>query len=287
MKDHLNRLIHINQKGFLAGRYIGENINNAMSIINYCKSTNIDALLIFLDYNKAFDSIEWIIIENALKYFGLKNNIIKYIKYIYTDNSSFIVNNGNISKFFKLSRGLRQGCPLSPYLFIMAVEILAIMIRKNKNIIGINIGDKECKLNQYADDTFLATINSDKSVREIFMLINKFSLISGLTLNQDKTEVLHIGKGPVSKIIDKAWLRKEVNSLGIKISLNNNECTENNYHDKLVKIENCLKVWKQRDLSIIGKIHIIKSLANSQLVYMWSNLAKPLEQFLRIRNQII
>ena len=80
------------------GRYIGENINNATALIDYCMKADIDALLIFLDYNKAFDSIEWGIIEKSLKYFGFRNNLINCVKFIYKNNTSCIVNNSNISK---------------------------------------------------------------------------------------------------------------------------------------------------------------------------------------------
>ena len=281
LKYYLNDLIHNNQKGFLSGRYIGENINNATSIIEYCKHTNTDALLIFLDYNKAFDSIEWKIVLRTLQYFGFKDNVINLFKYIYTNNTSCIINNGHISRFFNISRGLRQGCPLSPYLFIMVVEILAIMIRKNDKIKGINIQGNVCKLNQYADDTFIATHNIDDSVQEIFKLINEFSIISGLTLNKDKTEVLHIGNKPCCKFIDKTWVKPEINLLGIKLNLDTNKHAASNYNSKLIKIENCLKVWKQRDLSLLGRIHIIKSLASSQLVYNWTNLIKPPPQYFK------
>ena len=163
----------------------------------------------------------------------------------------------------------------------MVVEILAIMIRKNKKIQGISINNNVCKLNQYADDTCICTLNIDESVLEIFKLIQKFSTISGLTLNEDKTEVLHIGTKPCSKLIDKTWLKQEINLLGVKISLNTNMIINSNYNNKLSKIDNCLKIWKMRDLSLLGKIHIIKSLASSQLVYNWSTLPKPPDQFFK------
>ena len=91
LKEYLNKLINHNQKGFLTGRFIGKNISNAMAIIEHCQSMNIDALLIFLDYNKAFDCVEWTIVEKTLRFFGFKDNLIKYVKGIYNNNSSCIV----------------------------------------------------------------------------------------------------------------------------------------------------------------------------------------------------
>ena len=77
---------------------------------------------------------------------------------MYKECTSCVINNGHISKFFSLTRGLCQGCPLSPYLFIMVVEVLARDmardIRENKNIEGIKIGHEISKIHQYVDDTF-------------------------------------------------------------------------------------------------------------------------------------
>jgi len=287
LKTYLCDLIHTNQKGFLSNRYIGENIQNATSAVNYCEKNNLDALLIFLDFNKAFDCVEWNLIDKALKMFGFKDNLRYLVKCIYSENMSCIVNNGNISRYFKLHRGLRQGCPLSPYLFILVVELLANAVRKNNDIVGIRINDVICKLNQYADDTFFITMNDYDCVKAIFDIINKFSVISGLTLNLDKTEVLHIGNKKVTNIIEPAWLKSEVNLLGIKISKRNLKSPDHNFEGKLDKIESCLKIWQHRNLSLIGRIQIIKSLASSQLVYLWSTIPSPTEYFFKILEEKI
>jgi len=281
LKIYLCDLIHNNQKGFLANRYIGENVQNATAAINFCKKNHLDALLIFLDFNKAFDCVEWNLIDRALKMFGFKDNLRMLIKCIYNINESCIINNGNISKYFKLTRGLRQGCPLSPYLFILVVELLANRVRKNDNIVGIRINEVSCKLNQYADDTFFITLNIEESVQAIFDTIECFSIISGLTLNMDKTEVLHIGNKKVVKSIEPAWLKKEITLLGIKINIMPLISPDINFDGKLDKIDKCLNIWQHRNLSLLGRIQIIKSLASSQLVYLWSTISSPSECFFK------
>ena len=82
-------------------------------------------------------------------------NFSSWIKTLYNGASSAIINNGWISEYFNISRGVREGCPLSPYLFVLASEILAINIRTNQKIKGIDINNVSTKIIQYADDTCL------------------------------------------------------------------------------------------------------------------------------------
>ena len=93
----------------------------------------------------------------------------------------------------ELNRGVRQGCPLSPYLFILSVEVLANAIRQKKEIRGITVKDKEIKLSQYADDTTLILDGSEESLLESLKIIDYFGNISGLRLNSKRTEALWIG----------------------------------------------------------------------------------------------
>mgnify|MGYP001550413210 CR=1 FL=1 len=93
-------------------------------------------------------------------------------------------------------RGIRQGCPLSALLFILAVEILSIKIRHSDNIKGIKINNSEIKLTQLADDTTLF-LNGTISLQQSLDLINKFHLCSGLKLNYTKTEVLPLDRKSV------------------------------------------------------------------------------------------
>ena len=104
-----------------------------------------------------------------------------------------ILNNRWSSNFFKLSRGVRQGFPLSAYLFILAAEIMAETFRKSKKIRGITIKDTDIKLSQYADDTTLVLDGSEESLKESIELLDSFSRASGLRLNSKKKEALWIG----------------------------------------------------------------------------------------------
>ena len=90
-----------------------------------------------------------------------------------------MLNNGLSSDYFNLERGVRQGDQLSPYLFVVTIEILAIAIRQNKSIKGIFIGNEETKILQYADDT-TAILADTNSATALFRLLDDFKIVSGL-----------------------------------------------------------------------------------------------------------
>ena len=102
------------------------------------------------------------------------------------------INNGISTPYFELQRGIRQGDPLSPYLFIIAAEILAVTIRSREDIRGIIIGQEEFKLVQYADDLILF-VPDIECVKLILQLLDRFTFCSGLKVNHTKTEAMWIG----------------------------------------------------------------------------------------------
>ena len=111
---------------------------------------------------------------------------------MYSNCKSCIINNGCISPFFVLQRGIRQGCPLSSLLFLIVVEILAQAIRNDNDIEGFKVKKKTIKITQLADD-MQVYIGRDKSLARVLNLIDEYGKYAGLKLNRDKTEGLKLG----------------------------------------------------------------------------------------------
>ena len=142
----LPKLIHEDQTGYVKDRFIGQNIRLVKDIMKITSVENIPGMTIFIDFKKAFDSVDWNFLAKVLEAFNFGPQIRKWIKTFYTNISSCVINNGHASEFFNLQRGVRQGCPLSGILFVLCAEILAQVIRNNNDIKGIQIYNKEYKI---------------------------------------------------------------------------------------------------------------------------------------------
>ena len=164
IKTLIPKLINTDQTGFIKGRFIGENIRLINSVIEYTAANNIPGLLLFLDFEKAFDTLEWPFVQKSLLSYGFGPSIVHWFKTSYNKTESCVLNNGWTSNFFSVHSGVRQGCPLSPYLFILSVEFLAKAIRRNIDIKGLLVKDSEVKISQYADDTTLIMDGTERSL---------------------------------------------------------------------------------------------------------------------------
>ena len=118
IKPVLATLINEDQKGFIAGRFIGENTRLLYDILFETSKQNIAGLLLLVDFEKAFDSLSWFFLNKVLCAFNFGPSLRKWINVFYTDIESCILQNGHISSSFQVRRGGRQGDPLSLFFFL-------------------------------------------------------------------------------------------------------------------------------------------------------------------------
>ena len=143
-------------------------------------------MLLLVDFEKAFDSLEWDYLNQVFKFYNFGESFIHWYNILYKNCCSTVINNGNFSEFFYLGRGNRQEDPLSACLFILAIEPLSCYIKNNIDIVGITVNDIMHKTGQYADDTFLTLDGSEKSLRESVYTLQQFYHCSGLKVNVKK-----------------------------------------------------------------------------------------------------
>ena len=209
--------------------------------------------------------MSWPFIYKVMEFFGFGNSIIFWIK-TFNNNIKLSVNQcGNLSSFFNIGRGCRQGDPVSTFLFTLCAEILGIMIRNNINISGIIINDKEHKLSQYADDTLFLLDGTSKSLNATLDVLYDNSHFSGLKVNFEKTHAVWIGIKKYSTASIKtrwklSWGKTDFKLLGINFHIDLDKMQQINYKEKVQIIRSLIKLWNRRYLTPLGKITVIKTL---------------------------
>lgn len=167
-------LVHTDQVGFIKGRSSTDNLRRLMHLIWLNASSTVPVATVSLDTEKAFDRVEWDFLHSALLRFGFGSGFVKWIKIIYTKPKASVLTNGLISPLFDLSRGTRQGC-LSPLLFTIALESLAVAIRANPALKGVDGGGSKHKLMLYADDIFFLTSDPHNSLPALNCQVTKLT----------------------------------------------------------------------------------------------------------------
>ena len=275
IKKVLPYIIHESQTGFIAGRSISDSIRTILDILEDTESKNIPGLLLTIDFQKAFDSVLWTYLFKTLERFNFGLSFLKWIKLLYTNISSCVMNNKVTSQYFDIKAGVRQGDPLSPYLFILAIELLAINIRSDKSINGIILDKHEIKLTTYADDMTVFVTHKDDAKR-LIKVLQSFEIVSGLKVNRSKSEGLWLGSNRrnIETPLGIKW-PEFIKLLGVTIGYNKVIVEQQNFSGRLKTLRNKLNMWKQRNLTLTGKVLIIKTFGISQLLYLASVIHIP------------
>ena len=284
LKKCIHTLIHPDQSGFLKGRNIGNNIRLILDIIDYTDIEDIPGAILLLDIEKAFDSVSHQFLFQTLKKFNFGDQFISWVETIYSCRKSYIINNGFLTEPIDMCKGIFQGCPISPYLFLLVIETMSISVRQNEKIKGIPVYDKELKISLLADDSTCFIDGSQESFDNLFGTLNKFAQCSGCKINLSKSEAIWIGakKGTLNFPYSNqglTWKTTDFKTLGIHFSLKTGSMFHLNYKPKLKQIDSILNCWRARNLSLIGKICVIKTLLLPQLLYLFSVLCIKIPKY--------
>ena len=219
---------------------------------------------------------------------GFKYSFLRWVSLFYTQVQSAVIVNGDISPFFSQSRGVRQGCPLSPLLYVLVAETLAVNIWCNPRIPCLCLPGVPLvvsPVHQYADDTTLL-LSTDDSIKAVFDIYSLFEKASGSRLNKSKSKGLWLGSwvGRADPPVALDWSPSKLKILGIYVGLGNLE--EDNWGPRICAVEKTLLSWRQRNLSLRGKALVINALALSRLWCVASLVHMP-PWVLRMLNSLI
>ncbi len=264
LKTSLDFIISETQSGFLKGRHISNNIRLVLDLLDYADSVHSNSLILFLDFYKAFDTIEHQFLLKSLKLFGFGDASVDTIAKFYNEINSSVVIHFNTSNRFDILCGVRQGCPISPFLFLLVKELLSLSIVQNQELEGISVLGREMKISQLADDTTLF-LKDESQVSKALDLIYNVSCASGLKLNVSKCEIM-----PVHDLnndsIENIPIKSTVKYLGIYITKNLLARQHLNFSSRIVKSKNIIDS-RLRDLTLYGRVILSKAEGLSHFVY--------------------
>ncbi|GJU03986.1 RNA-directed DNA polymerase, eukaryota, reverse transcriptase zinc-binding domain protein [Tanacetum coccineum] len=247
IKETLNKLVNLNQSAFIHGRNIQDNILLTQELLkNYNRKGGAKRCALKIDIAKAYDTVSWEFLRNALIKFGFHRRMVDWIYTCISSTTFSICVNGESNGYFKGGRGLRQGDPISPYLFTLVMEVFTLIMAKkveNSTEFKYHTGCKELKLTHlcFADDLLVICHGSVGSINVIKESIDEFSKVSGLEPNLNKIPLItkRLGREECKQLIDK--------------------------------VKNKVKDWKNKVLSYAGRMHLIDSILNSMQVY-WASV---------------
>ncbi|GJZ37690.1 RNA-directed DNA polymerase, eukaryota [Tanacetum coccineum] len=278
----ISELVSDVQSAFVSNRHILDGPFILNELLSWCKHKKSKALIFKIDFEKAFDSVRWDYLDVVLANFGFGLKWRSWIQGCLNSAMGSILVNGSPTSEFKFSKGLKQGDPLSPFLFILIMESLHLSFNNVVNAglyNGIQI-DESLNLSHlfYADDVIFVGKWNSSNLSTIVNVLKWFYLASGLKINLNKSKLMGIGishdvVASAAKSIGCSILHTPFNYLGVKVGGIMSRLSS--WDDVIAKLSARLSKWKLKSLSIGGRLTLIKSVLSSLPLYYMSSFKVP------------
>ena len=282
LKEALQPVISHAQSAFMPGRLLAENVLLATELIQGYKKKNISPrAMLKVDLRKAFDSIHWDFVIACLQAIGLPPRFIGWISECITSASFTVCINGEAGGFFKSTRGLRQGDPLSPYLFVLAMEVFSRLLKSryesgyiqyHPNAEPVNISHL-----MFADDVMVFFDGSSSSLHGISESLDDFATWSGLHINQNKSELFTAGlcQQETNEALRYGYPLGSLPIRYLGLPLMHRKLRISEYSPLIDKIAGSFNAWSAKNLSFAGRLVLIKSVISGTVVFWITTFILP------------
>lgn len=253
LSEHLGQVISNEQLCGIKGRSIQDGVCLLRDVIDYYRGSRSNYCAVSLDQRKAFDMVDRNFLYQALEKIGFHNTFIRIIKLLYSDTVARVQINGHLTDYFPLERGVRQGCPLSPLLYVIYIDAL---IRKfKKDLVGIPVCGSRVFVSAYADDLLLFCHKDE--LNTVFSICQQFQKATGSQVNVQKTKILEF---PGCRVPPE-YRVEQLKYLGINYSFRSHKrVVKNNYSVVYDVIEKKIGHISKLSISLKGKAIIVNTL---------------------------
>ncbi len=275
METVLPLIISEDQMGFVKGRHSFSNIRRLLNIVLTSNISHVPEAVLSMDAEKAFDRIEWDYLFSVLVKFGFGDTMVSWIKLLYTSPQVCVRSNSLLSSHFPLSRGTRQGCPLSPLLFALVIEPLSIALNSTPDLKGIVRFVVEHRVSLYADDLLLYLSHPASSAHKVVSILEEFGSFSGYKLNFQKSEFFPIND-PASQInqsdIPFHLNLSSIKYLGISVTRSLSSMYDTNLMPVVTDMKANFQRWGNLPLSLPGRVQCVKMNVLPKFLYIFQCL---------------
>lgn len=265
------------QSGFVPRRSTSLNLRTLFATLNRI-NPELPAAAILLDAEKAFDSLEWPFLTSVMKRMGMPQGFLALVGLLYSKPTARLRINNTLSTPFPLSRGTRQGCPLSPLLFILAMDPLVRIFHARHLHRGLQFHTGPLLTSLYADDVILYVRQPQQNLAPLIREVIRFGLFSGLHINWNKSVIFPLTTGTKQWELEfpLLWCADSTKYLGIHIHLDKNQIIRLNYGPAMDTLTSRVDAWIRLPLSIAGRAAIIKMVVLPKFLSLFNNIPIPL-----------
>lgn len=234
-----------------------------------------DAIVMSIDLEKAFDSLSWDFLLETMDKMQMGKSWSNWARLLYEEPSARVRTGAMISAPYNIYRGTRQGCPLSPLLFALAMEPLAARIRQEDRRLGLKIGGSKHIVSLYTDGVLIYLRDGAEGIPKILQLLEEFEGLSSLQLNKKKTYIFPLCptlQRPLTLPTEVNWAPEVFKYLGIRIYHIPADLLQGNLGTALQGLWQNVAFWRTLKLPVMARVALSKMVMLPRLLYYFVNL---------------